>query len=61
MPRYNTTFELSLKDMEMIESALLRRRADSDDLCPKEVSDLLGRLHNQKIFYRPTDTVYVLG
>ncbi len=27
----------------------------------KAGEDLLGRLHNQKIFYRPKDTVYVGG
>lgn len=61
MPKYNTTFELSLKDMELIETALLQRQADNDDLCPKEVNALLGRLHNQKVFYRPKERVYVSG
>ena len=60
MPKYNTKFELSLADMELIESALVQRTADNDDLCPKAVNDLLGRLHNQKIFYRPKG-VYVSG
>lgn len=61
VPKYNTTFELSLKDMELIETALLHRKADNDDLCPKEVNALLGRLHNQKVFYRPKERVYVSG
>jgi hypothetical protein len=61
VPKYNTTFELSLKDMELIETALLQRQADNDDLCPKEVNALLGRLHNQKVFYRPKERVYVSG
>lgn len=61
MPKYNTTFELSLKDMELIEAALLQTQADNDDPCPKEVNALLGRLHNQKVFYRPEAGVYVSG
>ena len=27
----------------------------------KEINDLLGRLHNQKRWFRPEDTVYVSG
>lgn len=54
MPQYNTKFELSIEDMDLIESALLKSRQEVD--CQKTVGamhDLLGRLHNQKVFYRP--------
>lgn len=75
MPNYNEMFELSVADMDLIETALRRTRdALSQELleasaaekgdCQKslrQVQDLLGRLHNQKIFYRPRDGVYVGG
>jgi hypothetical protein len=64
----NKTFELTVDDVEMIESALngrVHRRAMSVATDPtniyakdmqKEITlirDLLGRIHNQKTFYRP--------
>lgn len=64
----NKTFELTVDDIEMIESALngrVHRRSMSITMDPtniyakemqKEITlirDLLGRIHNQKIFYRP--------
>ena len=67
MPSYNTTFELSVDDLEIIEAALRdRQRGASDKVqdetsCPRVISDLLGRLHNQKIHYRPRKGVYVGG
>lgn len=60
MPRYNTNFELSREDMELIETALQRTQANGD-IDARQVHDLLGRLHNQKIFFRPSDTAYVSG
>lgn len=75
MPRYNEMFELSVNDMELIETALRRAQEalwqdqldDSDhrtgdrEETRRQIQDLLGRLHNQKIFYRPKDGVYVGG
>ncbi|MEX0339696.1 MAG: hypothetical protein AB3N11_11730 [Arenibacterium sp.] len=68
MPAYNTTFELSIDDIDMIETALRdhqRRLNDNGeempDACPKEINELLGRLHNQKVHYRPRKGVYVGG
>ncbi|MEL6689857.1 MAG: hypothetical protein AAFP28_06015 [Pseudomonadota bacterium] len=77
MAGYNKTFELSVEDLELIETALYRKKADlsqkrleavnsedaSGDLDGKirEIAGLLGRLHNQKIFYRPKSGVYVGG
>lgn len=51
----NTKFELSVRDIEIIENALLAQEQT------QEVRDLLGRLHNQKNWYRPKDQVYVSG
>jgi hypothetical protein len=52
VPKPNTMFELSVDDMEMIESALLKSRS-KDHFDVRKIHDLLGRLHNQKNFYRP--------
>lgn len=81
MPQYNTSFDLSVEDMELIETALrdtkqtlsselleatddpLRPCADSQPLSDamKQINDLLGRLHNQKVFFRPKTGPYVSG
>lgn len=76
MPKYNRNFDLTLNDIDLIEAALrvVKRdlslgREGARALLPepesgeheRELDDLLGRLHNQKIFYRPNDTPYVSG
>ncbi|MBC6408208.1 MAG: hypothetical protein GDA40_08885 [Rhodobacteraceae bacterium] len=74
MARYNTTFELDVDDLELIETAFQHRKSELSlkrlkmlfDPAPKtadrvaeieatfaETHDLLGRLHNQKVWYRP--------
>ena len=73
MPRPNTKFDLSVEDLELIESALrdskaslVDKVANINEACPnaneqvRDIHDLLGRLHNQKEFYRPKG-VYVGG
>ncbi|MEX0351104.1 MAG: hypothetical protein AB3N15_16900 [Paracoccaceae bacterium] len=65
MPQYNDMFELSVEDVDLIERAL-RGLAESlpsggEEDTERQVHDLLGRLHNQKIFYRPKTGVYVGG
>mgnify|MGYP000866874775 FL=1 len=69
----NHKFELSVNDMKIIETALqnkLSRRAerlmqgeDAEILQTeaKEIRELLGRLHNQKNWYRPSKGIYVSG
>ncbi len=59
MPKYNKSFDLTLDDIDLIETALRNTKGDGD-VDPRKVADLLGRLHNQKIFYRPEGT-YVGG
>ncbi|MEL7299029.1 MAG: hypothetical protein AAFM92_01475 [Pseudomonadota bacterium] len=77
MAGYNKTFELSVEDLELIETALYRKKAElarqridalKADAAPevlddeiREIAGLLGRLHNQKVFYRPKRGVYVGG
>ena len=70
MPKYNKTFELSVEDLDLIEDALRasKNAAINDDLASRaandnvrQIHDLLGRLHNQKTFYRPAKGQYVSG
>ncbi len=75
MPLYNEMFMLSVNDMDLIETALRRTQhalsqeqlVQSDEgkgdhvETIRQIRELLGRLHNQKIFYRPKDSVYVGG
>ncbi len=79
MPRHNTQFDLTIRDMELIEAALQSHKkelslerlnllaADDDvsalDAALVDLHDLMGRLHNQKVFYRPNDAEipYVSG
>ncbi len=73
MPRYNTQFELSLEDMELIETALRETKtrhsakalADDEtaehDTRVKQIQGVLGKLHNQKQFYRPRTGAYISG
>jgi len=55
MTKPNTEFKLSVRDIEIIEDALLQLEQTA------EVRDLLGRIHNQKNWYRPKDAIYVGG
>ena len=75
MPQYNEMFQLSVDDMDLIETALRRTQhalsqeqlVQSDEgkgdhvETIRQIRELLGRLHNQKIFYRPKDSVYIGG
>ncbi|NVO56187.1 hypothetical protein HW561_10340 [Rhodobacteraceae bacterium B1Z28] len=75
MPQYNDMFELSVEDIDLIEVSLRRaltslsHESASEDETDKaeraeslrRIQDLLGRLHDQKIFYRPKSGVYVGG
>lgn len=69
----NKKFELSVRDIEVIEQAL-RAKAGRRGLAiaqgetsPKlreemlEIQNLLGRIHEQKIWFRPKDKTYVGG
>ena len=64
MPKYNTTFELSVDDLDLIEDALRiakQAKADAKTAKVRKIHDLLGRLHNQKTFFRPSEGTYVGG
>lgn len=65
MVKPNTEFELTVKDIDLIEKALYNmvtyysQRQDFNSV--KQVTELLGKIHNQKQFYRPDDDKYVSG
>lgn len=84
MPKPNTSFLLSIEDVEVIEDALRfhkkelsmkRLKVASAKAAPKtegsavaqldqsvrQIHELLGSLHNQKVFYRPSNVAYVSG
>lgn len=75
MPKPNDLFELTVEDIELIESSLRHAYgalslelpgatdgSKSDrNATQRRIQELLGRLHNQKIFYRPKNKVYVGG
>ena len=72
MPGYNKQFELSVEDLELIEDALRRSKrelsvanhdeipSDKDETV-RDIHELLGRIHNQKVFYRPRNATYISG
>jgi len=57
----NGNFNLTVKDVERIEHALLQLQSSlTDDKDKKEIVDLLARLYHQKNWYRPKQN-YVSG
>ena len=73
---YNRIFNIDLNEMEVLERALQKRLAEltekrqsgATDHCIDSIDDevrvvqnLLGSFHNQKIWYRPRDKVYISG
>jgi len=66
MAKPNRTINLSVEDMDIIETALREQKAkhaaeDHSADEAREIHELLGRLHNQKVFYRPRNAPYVGG
>ena len=73
MVKANKNFNLSVRDIEIIEQAL-RAKAGRRGLAiangetsPQlreeldELQQLLGRIHEQKVWFRPNDKTYVSG
>jgi hypothetical protein len=63
MVKPNTTFNLSLDDMEVIENSLRAAQSNKGSVSSdaKRISEVLGNLHNQKSFFRPRNVAYVGG
>jgi hypothetical protein len=57
----NTKFELNVADLELIESALHHQLAVAKGEEQRSIHNLLGKLHNQKTWYRPKKETYVGG
>lgn len=51
----NTQFELSVKDIAIIETALRSVPAN------KDIQEVLAKIHHQKNWYRRKDEIYVSG
>ena len=84
MAKANTSFDLDVRDVELIENALnsiitkqsstiINSASNSNtqptsENCPAEINnqiselrDLLGKLHNQKVWYRPKNRFAYIG
>lgn len=72
MPKYRESFDLNVTEVSMIEESLSDRvsqisRAIMEHTSPERIQeykqelagvrDLLGRIHNQKIWYQPRNYV----
>ena len=73
MVKANEKFNLSIRDIEIIEQAL-RAKAGRRGLAIangetspqlkeelRELQELLGRIHDQKVWFRPKNKIYVSG
>jgi hypothetical protein len=56
----NTKFKLTVKDVELIESALFLLQTNADESDKREIQELRAKLYHQKVWYRPKDN-YVSG
>jgi len=61
MGKPNDKFKLTVQDVEHIEHALRLRMSIANDQEKREINELLGKIHNQKNFYRPVKEIYVSG
>ena len=73
VPKPNLKFDLSVRDVEVIEHALRAKAGRrgiaiasgnySEELRREmlEIQDLLGKIHDQKVWYRPKEKTYVSG
>jgi len=60
MAKPNTKFNLSVRDLELVEQALFLAQEKADDAGKREIQELRAKLHHQKIWYRPKKD-YVRG
>ena len=61
MAKPNTKFNLNVRDLELIESALFLAQEKADNAGKREIQELRAKLHHQKMWYRPTKKTYVSG
>lgn len=59
---YNKNFKLSLDDLDLIETSLFNMMSHCENESKaRDIHELLGKLHNQKNWYRPKTNDYVGG
>jgi len=57
----NTSFNLSVEDVDYIETALMKMQLDmTDNKEKKDIVELLAKIYHQKVWYRPKKN-YVSG
>ena len=76
MSSYNTEFQLNIEELKTIEDSMLYRlkrlttrrltvKKDSSkekiDIEVKHIQELMGKIHNQKEWWRPKNKVYISG
>ena len=76
MSSYNTEFQLNIEELKTIEDSMLYRlkrlttrrltvKKDSSkekiDIEVKHIQQLMGKIHNQKEWWRPKNKVYISG
>jgi hypothetical protein len=57
----NTEFKLTVRDIELIESALFNAQTKADQTGKREIQQLLAKLYHQKNWYRPENATYISG
>jgi|MDSX01.1.fsa_nt_gb hypothetical protein len=60
MNKPNEKFKLTVSDVEYIEKALRHYQNELDNNNKRKVTELLAKIHHQKVWFRPKDT-YVSG
>lgn len=57
---YNKKFDLTPKELDLIEIALIAY-STKNVKSKKEIQKLLAKFHHQKLWYRPKDETYISG
>lgn len=60
MAKPNKNFSLDVRDIHLIELSLRNMYWENEEKA-KEVQQLLGKISNQKVWYRPKNQIYVSG
>ncbi len=58
---YNKKFDLTPKELDLIEIALIAYSSTKNVKSKKEIQKLLAKFHHQKLWYRPKDETYISG